>query len=305
MGNKLLCVDPDDATREETIQRFRSEAADLDIIIVGCETLQEAISALSLNTVAIVTEYDLPGGTAVDLIHAAEDVCPDAGYIIYTDTDPDTVDTTILQGSLTEYVGKGSLFGADRLTKLVRTTVTNRGQASYPQPQSEADRIDALQSYHLDSAALRSSLDRLTELAATHFSVETSSINIIEEHSQEYLACHGQAENWGRTDREDSICTFTILEDDDVMVVEDVTDDPRFTSRSEALIEMGIRSYMGANLVTPSGLVIGSFCVYDTVPRSFSQDDRAFLSDLAATAMDFIELYSQVDSLPVEGVEGQ
>jgi GAF domain-containing protein len=303
MGDQLLCVDPQEATRDETTQRLESELADFQLTITSCETLQEAKAALSADVVAVITEYDLPGGTAFDLIRAAEDVCPDAGYIVYTDVDPDTIDTAPLQGSLTEYVGKGSVFGAERLTELVRTTIETRGQASYPQPQDETERVAALRSYELDSPGLRTSLDRLTELAATHFEVETASINIIEEHSQEYLACHGAAEDWELTDREDSICTFTILEEDTVMVVEDVTEDPRFASRSDSFIEMGIRAYMGAQLVTPAGLVIGSFCVYDTAPRSFTEENKAYLSDLAATAIDFIELYTHLKS-SVANTEG-
>ncbi|MEZ3143703.1 GAF domain-containing protein [Halobaculum sp. MBLA0143] len=85
-------------------------------------------------------------------------------------------------------------------------------------------------------------------------------------------------------DREGSICTFTILEDD-VMTVSDVTADPRFRSRSETLIDMGVRSYMGANMVTSSGLRIGSVCVYDDVPREFDADEEVYLADLAELAV--------------------
>jgi GAF domain-containing protein len=78
-----------------------------------------------------------------------------------------------------------------------------------------------------------------------------------------------------------------------VMTVPDVTEDPRFESRSDTLVEMGIRSYMGANLVTPSGLAIGPLCVYDDEPRSFSAADEAYLQTLATTAMDLIELHTE------------
>ena len=80
------------------------------------------------------------------------------------------------------------------------------------------------------------------------------------------------------------------------MVVENVTEDPRFESRSDLLLELGIRSSMGANLVTPSGLVIGPLCVYDDEPRSFSAAEKAYLRDLASVAMDLIELHSRLDA---------
>jgi len=138
------------------------------------------------------------------------------------------------------------------------------------------------------------SLDRITDLAAAHFDVEQASINLITEYSQEFLACYGEAEDWETMDREDSICTFTILEESGVMAVEDVTEDPRFQSRADSLIELGIRSYMGANLITSNGLVIGPLCVYDDEPRSFSPAEKAYLRDLAAVAMDLIEYHTQL-----------
>ena len=296
MAHRLLCVDPEDATRSETVTRLGTELADLDLSVESCATVRDAESALNSETVVVITEYDLPDGSGFDVVRTAREVCPDAGCILYTDTDPDTIDTTDLRGSLTEYVGKESLFGEDRLAQLVRTTIETRSQASYPVPQTEADRLAALRSYDLDREGLQASLDRLTDLAATHFGVSISSINIIEEHSQEYLACYGQASEWGPTDREDSICTFTILEDDGVLVVEDVTEDPRFASRSETLLDMGIRSYMGASLVAESGLVLGSLCVYDQEPRSFSSAGEDYLRKLAATAMEFIELHTQLEA---------
>jgi len=270
MARRLLCVDPDEDSRAETVARLREELADLNPTLVSCGTLAEAESALSSETVAVITEYELPDGTGLDLVREAEEVCPDAGCVLYTATDPDAVPTDDLRGSLTEYVGKESLFGDDRLVKLVRTTIERGGQTSYPVPQSEEERIDALRSYDLDSNSLRGALDRLTDLAAMHFDVEIASVNIIDEHSQEFLACHGPATEWESTDREASICTFTILEDSGILVVEDVTEDPRFQSRADALIELGIRSYMGASLVTSSGLVIGPLCVYDDEPSSRS-----------------------------------
>jgi GAF domain-containing protein len=153
-----------------------------------------------------------------------------------------------------------------------------------------------LRSYDLESEAVVASVERITDLAAAHFGADQASVNIIGEHSQEFLACHGAAAEWETTDREDSICTFTILEDGGVMAVPDVTEDPRFESRSETLIGMGIRAYLGANLTTSDGLTIGSLCVYDDEPRAFSAEEESYLRDLAAVAMELIELRAGADS---------
>jgi DNA-binding NarL/FixJ family response regulator len=303
MSQTILCVDPDVDAREETVGKLREALTDMAVAFEAVGSLEAAESALARETAAVVTEYDLPDGTGFELIDTSRTVAPDAGCILYTDTDPDTISTDELRGAITEYVGKGSLFGAERLSELLRTTIETSVQSSYPLPQNETERLAALQAYDLDDSELLTSLDRITDLAADHFGVERASINIINEHSQDFLACYGDATEWETMEREDSICTFTILEDSNVMTVEDVTEDPRFETRSETLIEMGIRAYLGANLVTSAGLVIGPLCVYDEEPRSFSPADEAYLRDLADVAMDIIELHSQLDATAT-AVEG-
>ena len=303
MPHRILCVDPDEDARADTVGTLREDLADLDPTLETAGTVADATATLTADTDAVITEYTLPDGTGFDLIGRARETCPDAGCILYTDTDPDTINTDELRGEITEYVGKGSVFGVERLTRLVRTTVERRSQGSYPLPQDESERLAALRAYDLDDESLIASLDRITTLAADHFGVDQASVNIITEHSQEFLACYGATENWETMDREDSICTFTILEDDDVMIVEDVTEDPRFESRSAGLVELGVRSYMGANLVTPGGLPIGPLCVYDDEPRSFSRADKRYLRMLAELAMDLIELHSRLDAATAGGGE--
>ena len=298
MARRILCVDPDDDARADTTEAL---AAEFDgpgptFEFPSAATVADATGALTPDTVAVITEYELPDGTGFDVIDAASDTCPDAGCVLYTDTDPDTIDTTELRGAITEYVGKGSAFGADRLTQLVRTTIETRSQSTYPVPQDEAERLAALRAYDLDSRAVVTSIERITDLAADHFGVDQASVNIIGEHSQEFMACHGAAEEWEAMDREDSICTFTILEDDGVMAVPDVTEDPRFESRSETLLELGIRAYLGASLTSSVGLTIGSLCVYDGESREFSPEDESYLRDLAAVAMELIELRAGSDA---------
>lgn len=295
MTHRILCVDPDETERARTVEQLRTELTELDAVFETADGLEDASGLLDDGPVAcVVTEYALPDGTGFDLITDVQDRFPDAGCILFTAIDPDSLDTNSLTGAIIEYVGKESVFGTQRLARLVRTTVEQRTQASYPLPQNEEERLAALQTYDLDDPALKSSLDRITDLAAEHFEVDIASINIINEHSQNFLACHGRTSEWEAMDREDSICAFTIIEDD-VMTVEDVTEDPRFESRSESLLDLGIHSYMGANLTTSNGLVIGPLCIYDDEPRSFSAADEAYLADLASVAVDLFELHSRLD----------
>ena len=58
------------------------------------------------------------------------------------------------------------------------------------------------------------------------------------------------------------------------LVVESLTDHP-------AAADLGVRAYAGVPLALPDAPVLGSFCVADTVPRTWSEEDVALLHDLA------------------------
>ena len=130
-------------------------------------------------------------------------------------------------------------------------------------------------------------VERITDLAADRLDVPLASVNVITEHDQEFLACHGA--DWTPTAREDSVCTYAIVEDDDVTVIEDLRDDPRF-EHNEAIRDLGIRFYASATLATPDGLPLGTLCVYDDAPRTLDADERAALRTLADLAEDVLDL---------------
>lgn len=138
MSTRILCVDPDERARQETAESLRTELSDLDPSVETAGTVEEALDRLTPEHSALLTEQDLPDGTGVALIDAADEIAPDAGAVLYTDADPAAIDTDALRGSVTEYVGKGSVFGTERLAQLVRTTVEARSQSSYPLPQNES-----------------------------------------------------------------------------------------------------------------------------------------------------------------------
>lgn len=292
---RILCVEPDESTRAAVIDELQTNLAALDPVFEARGSLTAAETVLEARAVdCLITEYDLPDGTGVELIDRARTLSPDAGGILFTTASYDTIDTTGFETTVTEYLAKDAPQAIERLAQVVRTTVTRRSQTSYPLPRDEPDRIAALRTYEFDAEGLRHSLERLTDLAARHFDLSGAEVNVIEKHRQETLSAHGAAATRESTDRDASICTFTILEDDGVLVVEDVHDDPRFEARGHEFEARGVRSYLGAPLVSSTGFVIGTVCIYAEEPRTFSQADEAFLQDVATVAMDLIEVHSHL-----------
>ncbi|MFC4449702.1 GAF domain-containing protein [Halorussus aquaticus] len=289
----VLCVDPDDSARAETAELLRTEATDLRVLQAA--SLADAVRELNDEEVdCVVTEYELPDGTGLELAARARDVRPDIGCVLYTATDRAALDTDETTETVTEYVAKDGQNSGETLWNLVDFTSAFRPQTPYPMPQDEEERLDALDAYDVDAATLQTDVERITDLAAQYLDVPMASVNMIREHSQQFLVCHGA--DWTPTPREDSICTYAIVEDGDVTVIEDVKADPRF-EHNESLDDMNIRSYAGADLTTSDGLTIGTLCAYDEEPRTFTDDDREYLSTLADVTVNVLDLHLEVAQL--------
>lgn len=284
-GVTVLCVDPDESARESTVAGLRAGLADATVEAVGSvAAAKRALRERSID--CLVTEYHLPDGTGIDLVEAARELAPDTACVLFTDADTDAIAEPAGVG-VVEYLPKGRPDAVDRLVGLLETATSLRSQTSYPVPQDEDARVAALDALGLDADRLREPLDRLTTLAADHLGTPRASINVIREHTQEFLTCHGA--DWSTSSRQDSICTFTIVSGDRVLAVPDVEEDPRFESVT-VLDELGIRAYMGATLATEEGYAVGTLCVYDSQPREFTDAEAETLIRYADVVADIVGL---------------
>ena len=122
----------------------------------------------------------------------------------------------------------------------------------------------------------------MTRKVAQAFDAPIALVSLIDGERQLWPGATGlpqDLETARQASREVSICGHVVASDE-VLVIEDVTTDPRF-AENPWLLEKGVRFYAGAPLRTSSGLVLGSLCVIDTKPRSFSERDRQLLQVIA------------------------
>ena len=278
----LLCVDSDAASRGATTESLR----DAGFEVVGVGSAAAAREHVDADLDALVTEQSLPDGTGLDLVREVRETVPDTPCVLFTGQSIEEIDTGAFDDLVVEYLPKDVPDAQAELVDLIEHSLSFRSQTAYPLPENEEARLAALERYAVDPDALGESFDRLTELATELFDVNAAAVGLIDAHEQRFLACHGISLD--TMDREDTVCTYAIL-DDDVTVIEDVRADPRF-EENEGLQASEIRFYASASRRTPEGEAIGTFCVYDDTPREFSARDRELLDLLGEEAMEQLTL---------------
>jgi GAF domain-containing protein len=288
MTGTVLCVDSDEEARTATAAALRGDAG---VDVRECGTTAAALDVIEAGVDCVVTEYDLPDGTGMDLLERLRETAPDTAFVLFTDAAPDAIDTAALEDAVVEYVPKGGPWARDDLVDLVAHTVSSRSQTAYPLPDDEAERVAALERYAPDTVELQESFDRLTAIACGLLDVPMAGIGLVDSHEEEFVSCQGVG--LGILPREDTVCTYALLEED-VTTIPDVADDPRFAG-NEGLEELGIRAYAGGN-IRVEGRTIGMFCVFDDEPRTWTDADREHLRLLAAEAAEQIELRERVRS---------
>jgi PAS domain S-box-containing protein len=154
-----------------------------------------------------------------------------------------------------------------------------------PIPAHEADRLRALRHLLILDTAPEKRFDRLTRLARRLFDTEMALVTLVDESRQWFKSRQGV--NVCETSRDLSFSAHVVAADD-VLVVADATRDPRFADNPAVTKAGGIRFYAGEVLRSNDGFALGTFCVADSRPRTFSATDRAALRELADIAQDEI-----------------
>ncbi len=140
-----------------------------------------------------------------------------------------------------------------------------------PLPVAPGWRIDervraaAIAEHDIESLRDDAALRRITDFAAALCEVPVGLVSIVEAERQTFLSRTGL--DLTETPREMSFCAYAMREDD-IMVIPDATQDPRFADNPLVIDGLGIRFYAGVPLVRDDGIPLGSLCVIDTVPRA-------------------------------------
>ncbi|CAX22483.1 putative diguanylate cyclase (GGDEF)/phosphodiesterase (EAL), with GAF and two PAS/PAC sensor domains [Methylorubrum extorquens DM4] len=157
-----------------------------------------------------------------------------------------------------------------------------------PLPPNEAERLAALYDLHILDSAPEAHFDAVCRTAAALFSVPIAFVSLVDSDRQWFKAKCGIAAEG--TPRDVAFCAYAILSDD-VLVVENAAVDPRFAINPLVVGDLAVRFYAGAPLILRSGIRVGTICIFDTKPCSFSEMQRTQLQDLARIVVAHIELH--------------
>ncbi|WP_460819792.1 sensor histidine kinase [Nocardioides korecus] len=131
-------------------------------------------------------------------------------------------------------------------------------------------------------------LDDLAVLATQLCHVPAAAINLMQSGTQATVAAVGIARDVCAL--EDAMCS-AILDDGHPVQVPDASLDPRWAENPFVNGEKhAFRYYSAHQLVSPRGVVIGTMCAFDTVPREADAEGDLQLEQLAHRVVDFLEL---------------
>ena len=130
--------------------------------------------------------------------------------------------------------------------------------------------------------------DRLTRLASRVLRAPVSLVSLVDDHRQFFKSAVGLDPAVRETPLSHSFCQH-VVRSGEPFVVTDARTDGRVVGNL-AVDELGVVAYAGVPLVTEGGHVLGSFCVIDTEPRTWTDEELGLLEELAGSVVTEIEL---------------
>ncbi|GAB3813037.1 GAF domain-containing sensor histidine kinase [Pontibacter rugosus] len=156
-------------------------------------------------------------------------------------------------------------------------------------PDNDKGRLHALYRYEILDSPPEPFFEKVTRLAAKLLHVPSAFVSLVDQDRVWYKSNYSSLDV-PCVDRKDSLCSLTVINDQDLTVFEDTHLVPELLSSPYVDCEGGIRFYAGAPLVTHDGYNLGTLCVVSNAPRQLSDDEKETLRGLASLVMEHIEM---------------
>jgi GAF domain-containing protein len=151
--------------------------------------------------------------------------------------------------------------------------------------RKDASRLAELQRTMLLDSPRERAYDDLTRLLATALDVPMTMVNLLDGHRDWFKSSVGVTLDEGLV--ETSFCEAFFETTDDLLVVPDTTQDPRFALHPLVLTAPFVRFYVGVRLVV-NGQTLGTLCAYDVKPRVVTSEQVERVRALSMAAMELL-----------------
>lgn len=152
---------------------------------------------------------------------------------------------------------------------------------------SEDERIKALHEYNILDTPTEYEFDNISKLAGLICNAPIALITLVDEERLFFKSLVGASAQ--EVPRGVSFSSFTI-EGEDVLEVPDALLDERFSNHPGVTGGSYVRFYAGAPLIDANGFKLGVIGVFDTVPRTITQEQKEGLKILAKETITHIML---------------
>ena len=152
---------------------------------------------------------------------------------------------------------------------------------------NEAQRLHAVQAYDIIGSPPEVEFDTLTRIAINAIDTPAGVIGLMDSDRLWFKSQFGLG--IPQLDRQIAFCAYAVMSPGDVLVVEDLQEDPRFRENPLVTQAPHLRFYAGAPIVDRHGYALGTIAVVDTKPRKFSELQRSLLRDLSTLVITAME----------------
>lgn len=156
-------------------------------------------------------------------------------------------------------------------------------------------RLAALRRLGLLDTPAEAAFDRLGKMAANLLKTPIALVTLVDDNRQFFKSCIGLPEPWAtwrNTPLSYSFCKHVVASDEP-LIISDARECPVF-SENLAVKDLGVVAYLGIPLRMGSGEVLGSFCVIDSQPRVWTEQEIHTLKVLTDCVMTEIELRAEI-----------
>ena len=155
-------------------------------------------------------------------------------------------------------------------------------------PENEEERLRILNSYKILDTLPEEDYDAIAKIASKICNTPIALISLVDKDRQWFKSNHGLEAK--ETPRELAFCAHSILNPDDLFVINDATKDDRFSDNPLTTEAPNVIFYAGAPLNSSEGHTIGTLCVIDNKPNDLNETQKEALRLLAKQVVSLLDL---------------